>query len=64
MPFNPAQDIVTKHVHSSDFRNPSKETASKALDVTNGNYMLVHPNKIGEQVNADFMTFQPFTIPQ
>tara|TARA_R110000824_G_scaffold48545_2_gene137049 strand:+ start:2376 stop:3047 length:672 start_codon:yes stop_codon:yes gene_type:complete len=56
MPFNPAQDIVTKHVHGSDFRNPSKEAAGKALDVTNGDYMFVHPNKIGEQVNADFMT--------
>jgi hypothetical protein len=56
MPLNPAKDIVTKHIHSSDFRNQSKDAANKALNVTNGNYMLVHPNKIGEQINVDFMT--------
>ena len=56
MPFNPAQDIVTKHVHSSEFRNPSKGSVNKALNVTNGSYMFVHPHKMGEQVNVDFMT--------
>jgi hypothetical protein len=56
MPFNPSKDIVTKHVHGSDFRNPSKESVNEALRVTDGSYMLVHPNKMGEKVDVDFMT--------
>jgi len=45
MLFNPSEEIVTKHIHSSEFR--TEETNSEtALGVTGGRYSLVPPSHL------------------
>jgi hypothetical protein len=43
--FNPSEEIITRHIHSSEFRTES--TGSReALESTDGRYLLVHPTRI------------------
>ena len=70
MPWNPAKDIRTKHVHSSQHR-PLQPGAGdrvlengvelkgfpsmEALKVTGGNYLFVYPTKIEDEIKIDLM---------
>tara|TARA_Y100000310_G_scaffold107939_1_gene106431 strand:- start:241 stop:972 length:732 start_codon:yes stop_codon:yes gene_type:complete len=52
MLFNPSEEIVTKHIHSSEFR--TEETQSmNALGVINGKYAFVHPSPIEGEVRVE-----------
>ena len=54
MLFNPSEEIVTRHIHSSKFR--SEETGStKALQVTDGLYMIVHPSYLLGEVKIEVL---------
>jgi hypothetical protein len=55
MLWNPSKDIVTRHIHQSEFRNPSDSSKQEALNKTNGRYMLVHPNHMGEEIKVNIM---------
>lgn len=61
VPWNPSKDIKTKHIHNSQYRltQPGAkegQPSTEVLKITDGNYLLVHPGHIGEEIKVDLMT--------
>ena len=62
VPWNPAKDIITKHIHNSQHRplqpgaKEGEHASMEALNVSDGNYLFVYPVHIGEEIKVDLMT--------